>query len=70
MYSRFNLIIDELNSIRIAKLGDANIVSKTIYMLPHNKYENITTTLHHNMEDLSTMTLMLIIIKLVAFEML
>jgi hypothetical protein len=70
MYSRFNLIIDELNSIRRAKLGDADIVSKTIYMLAHNKYENIITTLHHNMEDLSTMTLMLIISKLVAFEML
>jgi hypothetical protein len=34
MYSRLNLIIDELNSIGINKLGDANIVRKIISLLP------------------------------------
>jgi hypothetical protein len=34
MYSRMNLIINELNSIGINKLGDADIVRKIISLLP------------------------------------
>jgi hypothetical protein len=34
MYSCFNLIINELNSIDINKLGDADIVMKIISLLP------------------------------------
>jgi hypothetical protein len=34
MYSHLNLIINELNSIRINKLGDVNIVRKIISLLP------------------------------------
>jgi hypothetical protein len=54
MYSRLNLIINELNSIGINKLGDADIVRKIISLLPQQKYGSIITILH-NMEDLSTM---------------
>ena len=38
MYSRFNLIVNELNSIGLTKLGDADIVRKIILVLPHSKY--------------------------------
>jgi DNA replication protein DnaC len=55
MYSRLNLIINELNSIGINKLGDADIVRKIISLLPQQRYVSIITILH-NMEDLSTMT--------------
>ena len=34
MYSHFNLIINELNSIGLTKLGDADIVRKIISVLP------------------------------------
>ena len=68
MYLGLNLIVNELNSIGLKKLSDANIVSKIISMIPHDKYASIITILH-NMEDLSSMTSMLIISKLVAFEM-
>jgi hypothetical protein len=34
MYSRLNLIINELNSISINKLGDPNIMRKIISLLP------------------------------------
>jgi hypothetical protein len=34
MYSRLNIIINELNSISINKLGDADIVRKIISLLP------------------------------------
>jgi hypothetical protein len=52
MYSRLNLITNELNSIGINKLGDADIVRKIISLLPQQRYGSIITILH-NMEDLS-----------------
>jgi hypothetical protein len=55
MYSHLNLIINELNSIGINKLGDADIVRKIISLLPQQRYGSIITILH-NMEDLSNMT--------------
>jgi hypothetical protein len=69
MYSHLNLIINELNSIGINKLGYADIVRKIISLLPQQRYGSIITILH-NMEDLSTMTPTIVIGKIVAFEML
>ena len=37
MYSRLNLIINELHSIGLTKLDDADIVRKIISMLPQKK---------------------------------
>jgi hypothetical protein len=68
MYSRLNLIINELNSIGINSLGDADIVRKTISLLPQQRYGSIITILH-NMENLSTMTPTIVIRKITAFEM-
>ena len=67
MYSGLNLIINELHSIGLMKLDDTNIVRKIISMLPQKKYASIITILH-NMEDLSTITLAIVIGKIVAFE--
>jgi hypothetical protein len=68
MYSGLNLIIDELNSISITKLGDADIVRKIISLLPQQRYGSIITILH-NMEDLSQMTPTIVIGKIAAFEL-
>jgi hypothetical protein len=68
MYSHLNLIINGLNSIGINKLGDADIVRKIISLLPQQRYGSIITILH-NMEDLSTMSLTIVIGKIAAFEM-
>jgi hypothetical protein len=68
MYSRLNLNINELNSIGINKLGDADIVRKIISLLPQQRYGSIITIIH-NMEDLSTMTPTIVIGKIAAFEM-
>jgi hypothetical protein len=68
MYSRLNLIINELNSIGINKLGDSDIMRKTISLLPQQKYGSIITILH-NMEDMSQMTPTIVIGKILAFEM-
>ena len=55
MYSRSNLIINELHSIGVINLDDVDIVRKIISVLPQKKYASIITILH-NMENLSTMT--------------
>ena len=68
MYSRLNLIINELNFIGLTKLGDADIDRKIISVLPHDKYVSIITILH-NMKDFSNITPSIVIGKLVAFEM-
>jgi hypothetical protein len=68
MYSRLNLIINELNSIVINKLDDVDIMRKIISLLPQQIYGSVITILH-NMEDLSTMTLTIVIGKISAFEM-
>jgi hypothetical protein len=68
MYSHLNLIINELNYIGINKLGDADIMRKIISLLPQQRYGSIITILH-NMEDLSTMTLTIVIGKITTFEM-
>jgi hypothetical protein len=68
MYSRLNLIINELNSISINKLSDADIVRKIISLLPQQRYGSIITILH-NMDDLSAMTPTIVIGKITAFEM-
>ena len=68
IYSHLNLIVNELNSIGLTKLGDADIVRKIISVLPHSRYASIITILH-NLEDLSTMTPAIVNGKIVAFEM-
>jgi hypothetical protein len=62
MYSHLNLVINELNSIGINKLGDADFVRKIISLLPQQRYGNIITILH-NFEDLSQMTPTIMIVK-------
>jgi hypothetical protein len=68
IYYRLNLIINELNSIGINKIGDADIVRKIISLLPQQKYGSVITILH-NMDDLSQMTSTIVIRKNVSFEM-
>ena len=50
MYSPLNLTVNELHSIGLTKLDDADIVRKIIFVLPQKKYASIITILH-NMED-------------------
>lgn len=68
MYSSLNSFINDINSINISKLLDADIVRNIIYMLSENKYTSIITILH-NMDDLITMTPGVVVGKLVAHEM-
>ena len=67
MYSRLNLIINELHSIGLIKLDDADIMRKIISVLPQKKYASIITILH-NIEDLSTMTPTIVTGKIMALK--
>jgi hypothetical protein len=67
MYSRLNLIINEINSIDLTKLGGVDIVRKIISLLLQQIWEH-----HHHPSQyggLSIMTLGLVIDKLEAYEM-
>jgi DNA replication protein DnaC len=55
MYSHIYLVINELNSIVINKLGDVDIVRKIISFLPQQRYKSIIAILH-NLKGLSQMT--------------
>ena len=44
MYSCLNLIINELHSIGLLKLDDADIMRKIISVLPQKKYASIITS--------------------------
>ena len=68
MHSRLNLIVNELNSIRINKLCDVKIVRSIISLLRQQQYR-CTITILHNFEDLSQIIPTLLIDKIVAFEM-
>jgi hypothetical protein len=67
MYSHLDLIINELNSIGINKLGEVGTLRKIISLLPQRKYGSIIIL--HNLEGLSQMTPMLVIGKIMSFEM-
>jgi hypothetical protein len=67
MYSRLNLIFNELDYINITNLGDVDIVIKTFFVLRHNKYVSIIIVLH-NMENLSIMILGFVTGKLAVFD--
>jgi hypothetical protein len=67
MYSLLNLVINELNSIGINKLGDADIVRKIISLLPQQRYGSIITIVR-NLENLSQMTLAIVIGKTAALR--
>jgi hypothetical protein len=68
MYSCLNQITNEFNAIGLTTASDANVVRKIISVQPHDNYA-CSITILHNMENLTTMTPVLVIGKIVAFEM-
>jgi hypothetical protein len=69
---KHGLVLNEYHSFEMKEkklFGDMySIVKKIISVLPQRRYGSIITILH-NLEDLSTMTPVLVIRKIVAFEM-
>jgi len=67
IYSRLNVIVEELNRLRLNKMSLADMVRKILCVLPINKYGHIVTVLHQG--DLSTATPTSILGNINAHEM-
>jgi hypothetical protein len=55
IYSRLNVLVEEVNGLRLTQMQPSDVVRKILSVLPIDKYEHIATVLHQG--DLSTATL-------------
>jgi len=67
MYSRLNVIVEELNGLGLNQMSLADVARKILCVLPIEKYGHIVTGLHQG--DLSTATPTCILEKINAHEM-
>jgi len=67
MYSRLNVIVEELNGLGLNQMSAANVARKILCVLPIEKYGHIVTMLHQG--DLSTATRTSILGKINAHDM-
>ena len=54
MYSRLNVLVEEIKSLNVKKITDEDVVRKIISILPRPEYQIIAMLLHQ--EDLENMT--------------
>jgi hypothetical protein len=54
MYSRLNILVEEVNGLRLTQISQSDVVRKIISVLPIDKYGHIVTVLHQM--DLSVAT--------------
>src|SRR5438132_3349438 len=55
MYSRLNVLVEEIKALNVKKITDEDVVRKIISILPRPEYQVIATLLHQ--EDLESLTL-------------
>ena len=67
MYSRLNVLVEEVNGLGLTQMSSYDVVRKILSVLPINKYGHIVTVLHQG--DLSTTTPTQILGKINAHEM-
>jgi len=67
MYSRLNVIVEELNRLGLNQMSPVDVAKKILYVLPIDKYGHIVTVLHQG--DHSTATPTSILGKINAHEM-
>ena len=67
MYSRLNVLVEEVNGLGLTQMSPSNIVRKILSVLSIDKYGHIVTVLHQG--DLSTATPTQILGKINAHEM-
>jgi hypothetical protein len=54
MYTRLNVLVEDLNALRLAKMSQSDVARRILSVLPIEKYGHIVTVLHQS--DLSTAT--------------
>ena len=67
MYSRLNILVEEVNGLRLTQMQPSDVVRKILSVLPIDKYGHIVTVLYQG--DLSTATPTQIFGKINAYEM-
>jgi hypothetical protein len=67
MYSRLNVLVEEVNGLGLTKLEPSNVVRRILSVLSIEKYGHIVTVLHQS--DLSTATPTQVLGKIDAHEM-
>ena len=67
MYSRLNVIVEELNGLGLNQMSSADVARKILCFLPIEKYGHIVTVFHQG--NLSSATTTSILGKINAHEM-
>jgi hypothetical protein len=67
MYSRLNILVEEVNGYGLTKISQPDVVGKILSVLPIDKYGHIVTVLHQM--DLSITTRTQILGKINAHEL-
>jgi hypothetical protein len=67
MYSRLNILVEEVNGLRLTQISQPDVVGKILSVIPIDKYGHIVTVLHQM--DLTIATPTQIMGKINAHEM-
>ena len=66
MYSRLNVLVNEINSLGVKKIDDIELIRKILHSLRRPEYDLVTTILYE--KELSTMTPKEVLNKVTAHE--
>src|SRR6266498_4141235 len=67
MYSRLNVLVEEIKALNVKKITDEDMVRKIIFILPRPEYQIIATLLRQ--EDLENMTSADVLGRIAAHEL-
>jgi len=67
MYSRLNILVNEINSLDVKKIQDLELIRKILHSLRRPDYDLVTTILYE--KDLTTMTPNKVLNKVIAHEL-
>ena len=67
MYSRLNVLVNEINSLEVKKIDDLELIRKILHSLRRPEYDLVTTILYE--KELSTMTPNEVLNKVIAHEL-
>ena len=67
MYSRLNVLVNEINSLEVKKIDDLELICKILHSLQRPEYDLVTTILYE--KELSTMTPNKVLNKVTAHEL-
>ena len=67
MYSRLNILVNEINSLDVKKIDDLELIRKILHSLQRPDYDLVSTILYE--KDLNTLTPNQVLNKVIAHEL-